>query len=295
MPPPDIKPNSGRKLFFGLFVFPLLIAVGMAVLLSLVVFLTHEEETPESLIATIKTGKSRQQWQKAYELSNELNRAKKSPPNLAVQKEIISIIQDGIRYEPKTRAYMTIALSHFNNEESVQALTNAVHDLDRGVQLYALWGLGILDAKSAVGEVLPFLKDDNMETRKMAAYVLGVLGNSELAGELKFLLKDPAAGVRWNAALALARLGDGSGSEVLIKMLERETLVSEYKMPEDEIEKVMINATKGLALIQRPDSIKILESVSRSDTNLKVRQAAINAINFHKSHEVKEAKNINHG
>ena len=36
--------NEKRKVFFGLFVFPMLIAVTMAVLLSGIVLLTHEEE-----------------------------------------------------------------------------------------------------------------------------------------------------------------------------------------------------------------------------------------------------------
>ena len=74
----DLKPNQGRKLFFGLFVFPLLIAVGMAMLLCSVILLTHEQETPESLIAAIKSGSPSKRWQKAYELSNELNQKKEN-------------------------------------------------------------------------------------------------------------------------------------------------------------------------------------------------------------------------
>ena len=53
----EVIPNSRRKVFFGLFVFPMLIAVTMAVLLSAIVLLTHEEETPESLITAIKSGR----------------------------------------------------------------------------------------------------------------------------------------------------------------------------------------------------------------------------------------------
>ena len=67
------KPASGRKLFYGLFIFPLIIAVGMAVLLCTVVLLTKEAETPESLITAIKTGAPSKRWQKAFELSNEIN------------------------------------------------------------------------------------------------------------------------------------------------------------------------------------------------------------------------------
>ena len=57
--------NPRRKLFFGLFIFPLLIVVGMATLLCSVVLMTHEKETPESLLASIKTGAAGKRWQKA--------------------------------------------------------------------------------------------------------------------------------------------------------------------------------------------------------------------------------------
>jgi hypothetical protein len=102
-------PNSGRKLFFGLFVFPLLIAVGMIILLSSVVLMTTERETPESLIAAIKTGKAGKRAQKAYELSNELNRKNSSLRKDALLKEIISVLKDR-EYDAATRRYMAIAL-----------------------------------------------------------------------------------------------------------------------------------------------------------------------------------------
>ena len=64
-----------------------------------------------------------------------------------------------------------------------------------------------------------------------------------------------------------------------MKMLERQDLSSEG-LNEDQTEAVMTNAAKGLALIRKPESIKILESVSRHDKNMRVRQAAILALNF---------------
>jgi hypothetical protein len=82
---------QGRKLFYGLFLFPLLIAAGMAILLCTVVFLTHEEQNPETLITAIKTGSPSKRWQKAFELSNELNR---SAENLR-QTGLINIIKAG--------------------------------------------------------------------------------------------------------------------------------------------------------------------------------------------------------
>ncbi|MBI3252118.1 MAG: HEAT repeat domain-containing protein [Candidatus Omnitrophica bacterium] len=270
--------GSGRKLFFGLFIFPLLIAVGMAVLLCSVVLLTNEAQTPESLIGAVKSGSPGKRWQKAYELSNELNRKGVHFQKERVLGEIIYILKDPVRYDEKTRGYMAVALAHFKDPEAVEALKISLKDPSDDLKLYALWSLGMIQAKEALPDILPFLKAGREDLREMAVYVLGAIGDKSAAPEMRKLLNDPSVGVRWNAALALARLGDAGGLDILLKMLERGSLESDYRMPGEQIEKVMTNAIRGLALIQRPESIKILESVSRKDKSLKVRQAAFEAL-----------------
>ena len=109
----ETAPNSGRKLFFGLFIFPLLIAVGMAVLLCGVVLLTSEQETPETLVAAIKSGAPGKRWQKAFELSNEINRSKDDLRSQALRNELVHILGDSERYDAKTRSYMALAIAPF--------------------------------------------------------------------------------------------------------------------------------------------------------------------------------------
>jgi hypothetical protein len=279
---PEIKPNSGRKLFFGLFVFPLVIAVGMALLLCSVVLLTNEKETPETLVAAIKTGSPAKRWQKAYELSNELNRKKEDLMTDAVMREIAAIYSDAARYDAKTRAYMAVALSHFRSSEAAAALNKGLSDTDRDVRLYSIWSLGTMNAHESAPAIAAFLSDEDADLRKTAVYVLGAFQYKEGADRIRALLKDPVQDVRWNAALALARTGDASGKPTLFEMLDRAAL-SEVGLDETAAEGVMINATKGLALINDPDSIKILESLSREDKSLKVRQAAMDAIDYQKN------------
>jgi len=269
---------SKRKLFFGLFVFPLLIAVGMATLLCAVVLMTHEQQTPDTLIAEIKKSSPSKRWQKAFELSNELNRKRPDLRNKSVLNEILQIAQTPQAYDVKTRGYMALALTHFDEPESRACLRKILSDPSDELRLYVLWSLGVLRDTMAAPEVVFYLKSDSPDVRKTAAYVLGVLGQGESRAPLRELLNDPVADVRWNAALALARLHEDTGLDVLIKMLERSELVLEHRMKEDQIEAVMINATKGLALIRNPKSIKILEIVSRNDKNMKVRQAAMQAL-----------------
>ena len=272
-------PDSKRKLFFGLFVFPLVIAVGMAVLLCTVVLMTHEKETPDALIAAIKKSSPSKRWQKAFELSNELNRQGSDLRGKSVMNEIIQVLEDPQSYDSKTRGYMAVALAHFDAPEAKASLRKTLSDPDDELRLYVLWSLGVLHEGAAAPDVERYLKSDSADVRKTAAYVLGVLGQPQSREPLRPLLKDVTEDVRWNAALALARLGDAGGAEVLMKMLERQELSSQ-NLDEEQIEAVMTNAAKGLALIRKPESIKILESISRSDKNMKVRQAALRALDF---------------
>ena len=269
-----------RKLFYGLFIFPLLIAIGMAALLCTVVFLTHEEETPETLIATIKSGPPSKRWQKAFELSNELNRPPPMIRGKGVMGEIIHILKDTEHYDSKTRSYMALAVSRFKEPEAVEAVRERLPREETEVQLYLLWALGNLEAQEASGDLRPFFTHKNPDLRKMAAYVAGVLGDKETITRLKPLLEDPVADVSWNAALSLARLGDDSGWDVLVKMLDRSLLASHYQMSKSQIEKTMVNAIKGLAKLKRADSRILLDTLARTDESLKVRQAALEVIKY---------------
>ena len=278
------RPNTQKKLFFGLFVFPLLIAVGMAVLLSVIVFLTKEEETPESLIKSIKTGAPSKRWQKAFELSNELNHQSGMIRSAGIMKEIIHVLNDKDHYDAKTRAYMAMALGRFHNEEALTALRGALKQVDEAedpeVPLFLMWTIGNFEKPELAQDVAPFLESKQSDLRKTAAYVLGVLGNREYRAKLRPLLEDPVHDVRWNSALSLARLSDGVGWEVLMKMLDRNYLRSEHQLNDSQIAPIMINAAKGFTLIRRGEAVAALEKVASEDQNLKVREAALRALQY---------------
>ena len=275
-------PNERRKVFFGLFVFPMLIAVTMAVLLSSIVLLTHEEETPESLIAAIKTGSPSKRWQKAFELSNELNREGGMLRSSGIMNEIIHILNDKEHYDAKTRAYMAMALSRFRNVEAESALRVSLGQIDAAEDpqfaLFLMWAIGNYQDPKAAVDIVPLLESEDKDLRKTAAYVLGALGNKKVVPDLKRLLEDQVADVQWNAALSLARLGDESGRRTLYQMLDRERLKSVHGLNEKEIERVMINAAKALGLISNQEAKTILEQVSKHDPSLKVKQAALGAL-----------------
>lgn len=271
--------SSGRKLFYGLFIFPLLIAVGMAVLLCTVVLLTRESETPESLITAIKTGSPSKRWQKAFELSNELNQGRGLLRESGVMKEVLHILKDREEYDAQTRSYMAMALAKFEGLEVTAALEAALREeTERDVQLYLIWALGVKQAESSVDLVLPYLKSPHEDLRKVAVYVLGVIGVPGHQSEIQALLNDPSQDVQWNAALSLARLGSGAGYPVLLKMTDRAALGSQPGMTDAKIEEIMVNAVKGLALLKKGEARTVLKPLAEQDKSLKVRQEAIQAI-----------------
>ncbi|MBI3999531.1 MAG: HEAT repeat domain-containing protein, partial [Candidatus Omnitrophica bacterium] len=171
--------SSKRKVFFGLFVFPMLIAVTMAILLSGVVLLTHEEDTPESLITAIKTGAPSKRWQKAFELSNELNREGGMLRSAGIMNEVIHILNDKEHYDAKTRAYMAMALSRFQDPEAELALRKALdetsEDEDPKFVLFLMWAVGNFRNPESSSSVARFLTSQHDDLRKTAAYILGAI------------------------------------------------------------------------------------------------------------------------
>ena len=250
----------------------------MAVLLCTVVLMTHEEQTPEGLIVALKKSAPSKRWQKAFELSNELNRDPQKVRDPVVTREMIQVLRDHERFDAKTRSYMAIALSRADSDETLEALESALEDPEEEVRIYALWSLGRSGHREVAGRVEALLAHESPEVRKTAAYVLGALESTGSIAALQRTLTDPVEDVRWNAALALARFGNAAGYDVLRSMLDRERLSGHLRLNDAQIEGVMTNAARGLALIQRPESIKILETLSKRDRNLKVRQAAFDAL-----------------
>jgi HEAT repeat protein len=196
--------------------------------------------------------------------------------------EVVHILNDKDHYDAQTRAYMAMALSRFRTPEAEEALKVALQAVDDSedpkLTLFLIWGVGSFERADSAVEVARFLESEHDDLRKASAYVLGALRSEEVIPKLERALEDPVIDVRWNSALSLARLGSVSGREILLQMVDRKHLNQVDRLNEDEIERVMVNAVKALGLIRDSGIQKILEPLSQTDPNLKVRQAALSAI-----------------
>jgi HEAT repeat protein len=91
-------------------------------------------------------------------------------------------------------------------------------------------------------------------------------------------LEDPVEDVRWNAALALARQKDARAAPVLGQMLDRERLSKVEGLRPDQAREALLSAITGAALLSDPSLQPALEKLRASDPDLKVREAAREAL-----------------
>ena len=118
----------------------------------------------------------------------------------------------------------------------------------------------------------------------MAVYALGSMPVDAGNETLVKALEDTEPDVQWNAAIALARHGRHEGVPVLRRMLDRayvERNVTRQPQARDEVDpvgEVMISGLRAIAALKEATLSEQVRALSTDDQNLKVRQAAIEAL-----------------
>ena len=243
-------------------------------------WLVAEERSSLDHLRDIKSGSSTRRWQAAFELAKQLNnmdREDRAEIDRLVP-EMVDTFSEAERDDPRVRRYLALALGHVGDPRAVPALLEALSDDDPETRIYAIWALGSVGDERAVEPLIEFVQHDDPGIRKMAVYSLGTLGAAEARPMLQAALGDYEMDVAWNAAMALAKLGDGSGRDRILQMLDREFLDSVADMTEEQRGEAMMNAMKGVVLLRDPSFRPSLEDISEQDPNLKVRQAAFEAL-----------------
>jgi HEAT repeat protein len=243
-------------------------------------WLVAEEKSSVDHLRDIKSGSATRRWQAAFELAKQLNnidRQDQADIDRLVP-EMIDTFSEASRDDPRVRRYLALALGHVGDPKAVPVLLEALSDDDPETRIYAMWALGSLGDERAVESLLELAGNDDAGIRKMAVYSLGTLGAEEARTTLQTALGDYEMDVAWNAAIALAKLGDDSGRDRIFQMLDREFLGSVADMSEEQRSQAMMNAMKGAVLLGDPSFRPGLEEISEQDPNLKVRQAAFEAL-----------------
>ncbi len=243
--------------------------------------MTFERHTPAEYLQEVRGGSANRRWQAAFELSRSIGRIAPGPERDALAAETLRIFQSLSGSRPEdvpVRRYLVLVLGKLQNRSAVPTLLSSAKDRDPETQLYSVWALGMLGDPSAFDTVLESSQSEDSGSRKMAAYVLGRLGDRRGIPRLQVLLEDPVADVRWNSAIALASLGDRSGLPVLRSMIDRAALARQAGLTGEQSEAAMVSALKAFALLRDAESLALLERVAREDPNLRVREAARQAV-----------------
>ena len=273
--------SPAGRLVVRFFVLPLLVvgtAVGIFLVFSL---MTFERRSPRDYLAEVRGGSAGRRWQAAFELSRRIGTMKPGAERDAIAAESLRLFRSltpSRAEDVRVRRYLVLVLGKLGDRAAVADLVASANDPDPETRLYAVWALGMVGDPRGVDAVLEASRSEDSGMRKMAAYVMGKLGDRRAVRRLQVLLEDRVPDVRWNAAIALASLGDGSGIAVLRSIIDREALGRQAQLSADQAEAAMVNALKAFSLLRDEGSLPLLERVAREDPNLRVREAARNAI-----------------
>ena len=270
------------------FLIPLLV-VGATVLVY-VGFrsLLSEGRTAEEYLTDIRSGGSNRRWPAAYELSRlmadpafvEREGAKLAP-------ELTKAFAESGNDDPRVRQYLALTLGRLPSPIPAEArtlLVGALNDQDSQTRISAIWALGSTGDASVAADIERQYQSEDAGVRKMAVYALGSMPIGTGNDILVKALEDGQADVQWNAAIALARHGRHESVPVLRRMLDRayvERNVTRQPQPREDVDpvgEVMISGLRAIAALKESALLGQVRTLSTEDHDLKVRQAAIEAL-----------------
>jgi len=270
------------------FLIPLLV-VGATVLVY-VGFrsLLSEGRTAEEYLTDIRSGGSNRRWPAAYELSRlmadpafvEREGAKLAP-------ELTKAFAESGNDDPRVRQYLALTLGRLPSPIPAEArtlLVGALNDQDSQTRISAIWALGSTGDASVAADIERQYQSEDAGVRKMAVYALGSMPVGTGNDILVKALEDGQADVQWNAAIALARHGRHESVPVLRRMLDRayvERNVTRQPLPGEDVDpvgEVMISGLRAIAALKESALLGQVRTLSTEDHDLKVRQAAIEAL-----------------
>jgi HEAT repeat protein len=246
-----------------------------------------DSRTAQDYLMEIRSGGSNRSWPAAYELSRLMADPAVRKSDRSLVPGMIDAFAESKDSDPKVRRYLALALGRLDPpapRRAVQLLTEALDDADTGTRVSALWALGSLKEASAIPRIEELYQSQDAVIRKMVVYVLGVIPDARTSMVLETALDDAAADIQWNAAVALARHGRREGVPVLRRMLDRRYLERSVQgeakadADVDAAGEVMITGLQAVAALRERTLRDSVESISKDDKNLSVRQAALEAL-----------------
>ena len=279
------KENSTEQskvyvLFYTFFLLPLIITVFGVLFFVIVRFVTYESGDPYHYLNQIKIGSASKRWQSAYELSKILSLNEQIPKEKQFKLNLSSAYQQSIHDDSKVRTYLALAMGKTGDSFYGEFLIDGLDDKLIENRLAAIKSLGLIRYDSANEKLIEVINTSNDDEERLAATIsIGQIGSENSTSVLKTLLNDNEPNIRWDAAVALAKMGDKSGCSIIELLLTRKYYTNFKEIDDWEEEQAILVAINVAGNINNDKINKNLEILAKTDKNMKIRDAALQAIN----------------
>jgi HEAT repeat protein len=239
--------------------------------------IASEGRSARDYLAEVRSGSTNRRWQAAFELSKILQTNRDAAlKDERFVPEIVALFDDSGNDDPRVRRYLAVALGRIGDRRAVASLLRVLEkpDADPETLIYAVWALGAIGDPQAAASLVKLASSEDPGVRKAVAHALGALPSPETRAALVAGLGDAVDDVRWNAALALARQGDAAAKPVLLQMLDRSQLARAAGLTPEQEEEALLQAVGAASKLADGDVREALERLHRSDSSLRVREAA---------------------
>ena len=277
--PPIHDHAQDKRSLFGVivhsfFVVPFLIAVFSVLLFAAVRILTMEKHSVYDYLRDIKEGGSTKRWQAAFELSRVLVNKSEVPGDRKFFDAMTSVFAASKHDDDRVRQYLALAMARTGDSRFVPVLLENIKE-EKDENLYAIiTALGILKSKTATGDLLTYLHDDDPRIRLAAVIALGNIADAGSLPALRPMLNDPQPNIAWDVAIALAKMGDVSAKPMVLKLLDRDYLAGFPQVDAQEQTRIVSVAIEATAEWDDPDIDAVLKDLFVSDKNMNVRALA---------------------
>ena len=277
----EIRSENSRiyVLFYSFFLIPFMIAVFGAVFFLLFKFVTYETNNAEDLLNQVKIGSASKRWQSAFELAKILNNPEAEPLTDSFKDQLTSAYERSIHDDPLVRSYLAMAMGATKDSIFGDILIDGLKDESLETRIAAIQSLGMIQYSVAVDPINSLIQNTDTHSERLTATIaLGMIGDKTAVPYLTLLLEDEEANIRWDAAIALAKMGDNSGANIIEGLLDREYLKQFKQIDPIEEKRVLMIAIKTASILFDKRFEDELNSLSKNDQDLSVRNAAIKTL-----------------
>lgn len=287
-----------------LLVIPLAVVLFCVALAGLFVWLTGERKGVDDYLNALRASSGEQRTRQAQYLLNYIQDSKRwqgifdvtaqisadrdqfLAKNPRAVVDIVQVFEESKGQDPRTRRYLALVLGLLGDRGAVTTLRAGLNDSDAETVKNCLWALGRMGDEDSAGRVIELTHSDESSVRLMAVYILGSMNSSQARSVLEASLNDPDELVKWNAAFGLANNGNLAAWDVLVRLLDREyvdrvtqLMPKEGRPLAENIQRYRVAAVVWVAKLDPTKARPLLERIGASETDLQVRNAAIQQIN----------------